>query len=73
VEITALLAEEIDLPAGEEPITWMLLTSVPITTAEQAREVMQWYLCRWQEVFFRILKSDCQVEELQLEHIDRLP
>ncbi len=51
----------------------MLLTSVPIDTAEQAVEVLQWYLCRWQiEVFFRILKSGCHVEELQLEHLERL-
>jgi hypothetical protein len=73
VEVTALLAKEVDPPAGEEPITWLLLTSVSIDTAEQALEVLQWYLCRWQiEVFFRILKSGCKVEELQLEHIERL-
>ena len=73
VDVTALLANEVNPPAGEEPITWLLLTSLPIATAEQAVEVLQWYLCRWQiEVFFRILKSGCKVEELQLEHIERL-
>lgn len=73
VEVTALLANEVNPPAGEAPITWLLLTSVPVDTAEQAVEVLQWYLCRWQiEVFFRILKSGCKVEELQLEHIERL-
>jgi len=35
--------------------------------------MLDWYLCRWQiEVFFRILKSGCKVEELQLEKIERL-
>lgn len=34
---------------------------------------MSWYLCRWQiELFFKILKSGCKVEELQLETIERL-
>ena len=73
VAVTALLATEVNPPADEAPITWVLLTSVPIDTAEQAVEVLQWYLCRWQiEVFFRILKSGCHVEELQLEHLERL-
>ncbi len=40
---------------------------------EQAVEKIQWYLCRWQiEIYFRILKSGCKIEKLQLEHIDRL-
>jgi hypothetical protein len=73
VEITALLAQEIDPPAGAEPIEWLLLTSVPVDTAEQAVEKLQWYLCRWQvEIYFRILKSGCKVEELQLEKLERL-
>jgi len=73
VEVTALLAQEEHPPAGEEPITWLLLTSLPIETAEQAIELLQWYLCRWQiEVFFRTLKSGCNVEELQLEKLERL-
>jgi hypothetical protein len=73
VEVTALLAKEVNPPAGEAPITWLLLTSVPIGTAEQAVEVLQWYLCRWQiEVFFRVLKSGCKIEELQLEKLERL-
>ena len=73
VEVTALLAQEEQPPTGEEPITWLLLTSLPVDTAEQAIEIMQWYLCRWQiEIFFKILKSGCTVEELQLENLERL-
>ena len=73
VEVTALLAQEIDPPTGVEPIEWLLLTSLPVDTAEQAAEKLRWYLCRWQvEIFFRILKSGCKVEELQLEKLERL-
>jgi hypothetical protein len=73
VEVTALLAQEDSPPPGEEPITWLLLTSLPVDRAEQAIETLQWYLCRWQvEIFFRILKSGCKVEELQLEKLERL-
>ncbi len=73
VEVTALLAQEENPPAGEEPIRWLLLTSLPVDTAEQAIELLQWYLCRWQiEIFFKVLKSGCKVEELQLENLERL-
>jgi hypothetical protein len=73
VEITAVYAREDDPPRAAERIEWILLTSLPVESFEEAREILQWYLCRWQiEVFFRILKSGCEVEELQLEITDRL-
>jgi len=73
VTLTALLAREVAPPAGETPIEWMLLTNLEVTTQGQAEEKLSWYLCRWQiEVFFRILKSGCKIEALQLETIERL-
>ncbi|EIC22738.1 IS4 family transposase [Thiorhodovibrio frisius] len=73
VTVTALLATEVNPPAGEEPLNWLLLTNMAVETAEQAIEKLSWYLCRWQvEIFFRILKSGCRIEELQLETRERL-
>lgn len=73
VEVSAILAHEDNPPAGEEPIRWLLLTSLPVDSAAQAVEILQWYLCRWQiEIFFRILKSGCHIEDLQLEKLERL-
>jgi len=73
VELTAILAREKRAPRGEEPIEWLLLTDRAVETFEQAIEVLQWYLCRWQiEIFFKVLKSGCKIEELQLERITRL-
>jgi hypothetical protein len=34
-------------PDAEEPLEWVLLTSVPTTTLEQAWERVEWYQCRW--------------------------
>ena len=34
-------------PPGAEPVDWMLLTDLPVTTAEQAWEKIQWYCRRW--------------------------
>jgi len=48
VEITAILATECEPPPGEDPVEWLLLTNLPVTTPEQALEKLSWYLCRWQ-------------------------
>jgi hypothetical protein len=73
VTVTVILAEEVRPPKGEKPITWILVSNLPITTGEQVLEKLQWYLCRWQiEIFFRILKSGCKVEKLQFECTERL-
>lgn len=68
VSFWIVLAEEIDPPQNEEPIDWMLLTSLPTDCFEDARRVIELYLVRWDiEVFHRVLKSGCKVEEIQLK------
>jgi len=73
VSINVVLVREIDPPAGEEPVEWVLLTNLPIDTIEQVRQVIQYYCVRWMiEVFFRTLKSGCRVERRRFEQLDRL-
>jgi hypothetical protein len=73
VTLNAVLVREINPPKGEEPVEWILLTSLPIDDVEQVQRVVQYYCVRWMiEVFFRTLKSGCRVEERLFEHIDRL-
>jgi Transposase DNA-binding/Transposase Tn5 dimerisation domain len=73
VSVNAVLVREERPPAGEEPIEWLLLTSLPIASEEQVRLVIQNYCTRWMiEVFFRVLKSGCRVEERRFERLDRL-
>lgn len=73
VEVTAILAREDNPPPGEERIEWLLLSNLAVESFEDACEKVGWYLRRWQiEVFFRILKSGCKVEQLQLQSRERL-
>jgi hypothetical protein len=73
VTVTAVLATEANPPADEDPLDWLLLTNLPVETPEQAIEKLAWYLCRWQiEVYFKVLKSGCRIEQLQLETRERL-
>ncbi len=60
-------------PEGEEPLEWLLLTSVPTTTLEQAWERVEWYRHRWLvEDYHQCLKSGCRIEERQLQSVDGL-
>ena len=71
--VTALLAREEQPPAGEKPIEWRLLTNRTAETLDAVVELIDGYRRRWLvEIFFRILKSGCRVEALQLGTLERL-
>jgi len=74
VTLTAILVREENPPPDiEEPIEWLLLTRTPVTSCAEAQQVIQWYCCRWQiEVWHKILKSGCQVEDCRLQTAARL-
>jgi hypothetical protein len=73
VEVTGVFAREMAAPAGSQPVMWRLLTNRTVNTLEQASELIDWYRARWEiEMFFLILKEGCQVEQLQLEDVQRL-
>jgi hypothetical protein len=73
VSLWAIAAEEVGAPAGVEPIRWYLLTTLAVSTLEQAVEKLQWYALRFQiEVYHRTLKSGCRIEERQLGHAERI-
>jgi hypothetical protein len=72
VEINAVLVSELDPPLGVEPIEWLLLTDLPIDTIDEVLCIVDYYGCRWHiEIYFRVLKSGCKVEESQLERGSR--
>ena len=73
LELTCLIATEIDPPAGVKPVTWRLLTNRQVADLAQACELIDWYRARWEvELFFLVLKEGCRVERLQLADTDRL-
>lgn len=73
--LAAVRAQEIGTtPHGEEPIDWLLLTSLPARTEKEARAIVTAYTFRWRiEEFHRAWKSGrCNVEESQLRSIEAL-
>jgi hypothetical protein len=73
VTVTCVVAREVGAPAGVKPVEWRLLTNRPVSTQEQAVQLIDWYRARWEiEIYFHVLKNGCTVEDLQLSSIDRL-
>lgn len=73
LEVTCLIASEVNAPAGAKPVTWRLLSNRVAPTLQAAVELIDWYRARWEiELFFLVLKEGCRVERLQLGDTDRL-
>jgi hypothetical protein len=70
-----VLTHEIDVPSETEALDWLLLTTLPVESFDQALTIIAYYACRWTiETYHRILKSGCRVEERQFgdaENIQR--
>ena len=73
VTVNVVLVREPNPPAGEPPVEWILVTTLPIDTLEQVRAIVEYYCIRWQiEIFFRTLKQGCRIERRRFEHVDRV-
>ena len=47
VTVNVVLVREVNPPPGEEPIEWVLLTTLPMDTPEQVRTIVAYYCVRW--------------------------
>ena len=73
VAITLIGATEQSPPTGSESISWVLLTNLPVQDFESATEKVRWYGRRWGiEIWHKVLKSGCKVEDCMLEEAERL-
>lgn len=73
LEVWVVDVRELHPPDSEKAIHWMLLTSLPIETVEQAQQVVTWYSYRWLiERFHYTLKSGCRLEESQLRDVENI-
>lgn len=73
VTYNVVLVEEVDGPNDGTDVSWLLITSLPIDSLEDIQLVIDYYVARWTiEVFFRVFKTGCKVEKIQLETLSRL-
>ena len=73
ITLTVIHAQEHKAPKNRDRICWKLITDLTVNTKAQAIEKLRWYSLRWKiEVFHKILKSGCKVEESKLRTAQRL-
>lgn len=73
VTLRVVLVQEVDAPDDGTAVDWMLLTSLAIDSADDVLRIVDYYSGRWGvEVFFRVFKTGCRVEDVQLESVERL-
>jgi hypothetical protein len=64
---------EVNPPAGEKAIDWMLLTNEPVWKFADAWRVSGWYESRWiAEEYHKAQKTGCQIEDMQFTTTARL-
>lgn len=73
IDMNAVYVLEPNPPDGAEPIEWMLLINLPVSSFEEACEIIRWYCLRWRiEMYYKVLKSGFRTEACRLSHADRL-
>lgn len=73
IPLQVILAREENPPPGVTPIYWLLITTLPVDSFEDALQCVKWYSHRWLvERYHHVLKSGCHIEQLQLEKADRI-
>lgn len=73
LSLYSVFVQEVAPPVDVQPLCWLLLTTVPTATLDDAVERIHWYCQRWQiEIWHKILKSGCRIEQAQLASQQRL-
>lgn len=73
LKVNVVLAEEIDAPTQLEPLSWVLLTTEAVSSAEDARQVVRYYELRWRiEDYHKAWKSGVGVERQRFQCAENL-
>lgn len=73
IRMNVVVVQEVNAPKGVKPIQWVLLTSLPVNTFEDAWQVVEDYENRWLvEEYHKVIKSACSVEQHALQTAERL-
>lgn len=73
VTLSVVLVQEVGGPQDGTDLDWLLLSSLPIDDYRDVLQIVDYYVARWPvEMFFRVYKSGCRVEDIMLEKKDRL-
>jgi hypothetical protein len=73
IDIWVIHGLEENPPENTKAVEWFLLTTMNVTSAEEAEQCLRWYCLRWRiEDWHRVLKTGCRIENLQHDTAERL-
>lgn len=73
IQMNIVRITEISVKDDQEKIEWILATSLPVTNADDAIKIVEYYVQRWKiERFHFVLKSGCKIEEIQQRSYERI-
>jgi hypothetical protein len=73
IPLNIIWAVEENPPDGIDPLEWIIMTTLPVNSFEQAIEIIDIYAMRWiVERFFYVLKQGLRIERLQFDNFTRL-
>ncbi|MBU4173832.1 MAG: IS4 family transposase [Actinobacteria bacterium] len=73
VDVSVVVIRETNPPQDEDPLQWILFTSLPVDTPEQMAKVGRAYELRWSiEQFFRLLKSGFGIEKARYDNAEKI-
>jgi hypothetical protein len=73
IEMNVIEVVEVNPPKGEKPIRWVLFTSLPVETFDDAWTIIGYYELRWLiEEYHKALKTGCAAQSRQLKAAGRL-
>lgn len=73
LEVNVVEVSEHSAPAGTEPISWLLITTEPLSNEREIERVIDAYRARWLiEEYWKALKTGCAFESRQLEGLNTL-
>jgi hypothetical protein len=70
VNLNVVVVKQTDPPVdGQDPIQWVIYTTLPVETIEEINKVVRIYELRWLiESFFKYLKSGFKLEDLRYDN-----
>ena len=73
IAMNVIEVAEVNAPKGVTPIRWVLFTSLPVATFDDAWTVIGYYELRWLvEEYHKAIKTGCAAESRQLKTTGRL-
>lgn len=73
LKVSVVELREVNPPKNEKAIRWVLYSTEPATTREEANQIIQYYEKRWTiEEYHKAYKTGCRVESRQYRTAERL-